>query len=68
MFGIVIPLLFGITVDLFVFMPIRSFNAETGLVIYISQVSTVKKKNVDNSLIKLLLELVFWCCLHEYHS
>ncbi|CAO3628960.1 unnamed protein product [Mucor hiemalis] len=36
-FGIVIPLLLGIAVDLFVFMPIRSFNAETGLVISISQ-------------------------------
>ncbi|KAF1798687.1 hypothetical protein FB192DRAFT_1310118 [Mucor lusitanicus] len=37
MFGIVIPLLFGIAVDLFVFMPRRDFNADTGLVIYISQ-------------------------------
>ncbi|GAN04618.1 conserved hypothetical protein [Mucor ambiguus] len=37
MFGIVIPLLFGIAVDLFVFMPRRAFNADTGLVIYISQ-------------------------------
>lgn len=36
-FGIVIPLLLGIAVDLFVFMPIRSFDAETGLVISISQ-------------------------------
>lgn len=38
MFGLVIPLLFGIAVDLFVFMPIRSFNSESGLVIYVSQV------------------------------
>lgn len=38
MFGLVIPLLFGIAVDLFVFMPRRDFNADTGLVIYISQV------------------------------
>ncbi|KAL9556071.1 hypothetical protein MBANPS3_002067 [Mucor bainieri] len=37
MFGIVIPLLFGIAVDLFVFMPRRDFNADAGLVIYISQ-------------------------------
>ncbi|KAL7319178.1 hypothetical protein PS15m_002347 [Mucor circinelloides] len=37
MFGLVIPLLFGIAVDLFVFMPRRDFNADTGLVIYISQ-------------------------------
>lgn len=39
MFGLVIPLLFGIAVDLFVFMPRRDFNADTGLVIYISQVN-----------------------------
>ncbi|KAI7896747.1 uncharacterized protein EV154DRAFT_535463 [Mucor mucedo] len=37
MFGLVIPLLFGIAVDLFVFMPIRSFNSESGLVIYVTQ-------------------------------
>ncbi|KAI8640568.1 hypothetical protein BD408DRAFT_484022 [Parasitella parasitica] len=36
-FGLIIPLLFGIAVDLFVFMPRRDFNADTGLVIYISQ-------------------------------
>jgi hypothetical protein len=41
MFGVIIPLLFGIAVDLFVFMPIRSFNKDTGLVIYISQVSDI---------------------------
>ncbi|KAI9487301.1 MAG: hypothetical protein EXX96DRAFT_552589 [Benjaminiella poitrasii] len=37
MFGLVIPLLVGIAVDLFVFMPLRNFNSETGLVIDISQ-------------------------------
>jgi hypothetical protein len=41
MFGMIIPLLFGIAVDLFVVMPIRSFNADTGLVIYISQVNLI---------------------------
>jgi hypothetical protein len=43
MFGLVIPLLLGIAVDLFVFMPIRSFNSETGLVIYVSQVRKAGK-------------------------
>ena len=37
-FGFVIPLLLGIAVDLFVFMPIRSSNMDKGLVIHVSQV------------------------------
>ncbi|KAI8366334.1 hypothetical protein EDC96DRAFT_508584 [Choanephora cucurbitarum] len=36
-FGFVIPLLLGIAVDLFVFMPIRSSNMDKGLVIHVSQ-------------------------------
>ncbi|KAI8358573.1 hypothetical protein BD560DRAFT_405866 [Blakeslea trispora] len=36
-FGFVMPLLLGIAVDLFVFMPIRSSNSDKGLVIHLSQ-------------------------------
>ncbi|KAI8989990.1 hypothetical protein BDB01DRAFT_894809 [Pilobolus umbonatus] len=36
-FGIVLPLLVGIAVDLFVFMPFRTIDSEVGLVINLSQ-------------------------------
>lgn len=70
MFGLVIPLLFGIAVDLFVFMPIRSFNLESGLVIYVSQVKGKKNYRTHMSIhgFYLLLELVVWCCIYEHHS
>ncbi|KAI8063657.1 uncharacterized protein B0P05DRAFT_555187 [Gilbertella persicaria] len=35
--GMWIPFLLGVAVDLFVFMPIRSSNTDTGLVIHVSQ-------------------------------
>lgn len=41
--GILIPLLAGIVVDLFVFLPFR-LTPETGFVIHVSQVRTTTKK------------------------
>jgi hypothetical protein len=38
------PLVFGIAVDLFVLMPIRSSEYKNGLVINVSQVCILKKK------------------------
>lgn len=35
--GVVIPLLLGISVDLFVFMPIRTYHSKEGIVIHLSQ-------------------------------
>lgn len=41
MIGVVIPILFGITVDLFILKPIRGEIVESGLLIYVSQVYAV---------------------------
>lgn len=42
MIGVVIPILFGITVDLFILSPIRNAEIESGLSIYMSQVNNNK--------------------------